>query len=126
MQSPLRCLAIDDDKLFLRKISVYMEDIEWLNLVDTANHPVRGAKAIFDVQPNIVLLDMEMPHIDGNYLVDWVSPRLEKMENAPHIIVVSSLDFAPEDRLPGIKGYINKSHVTSGEALAKLIKDIID
>lgn len=125
MQTAHKCLAIDDDKLFLRTLSVYIEDIDWLELVDTADHPVRGAKAIFDVKPDIVFLDMEMPHIDGNYLVDWVEPRLKKMEKPPQIIVVSSLNFAPEEKLPGIKGYINKTDVTSSEKLSKLVKDII-
>ena len=126
MQTNYKCLAIDDDKLFLRKLEVYFQDIEWLDLIGTEDHPVRGATALFSMKPEILFLDMEMPHIDGHYVVDWVTPRLEQMENPPQIIVVSALYFSTDEKLPGVKGYINKGDVTSSERLAELVRAIIE
>ncbi len=125
MASTYNCLWIDDDPLFVRKISVFIESINWLNLVDTFNNPIHGAKAIFEIKPDLLFLDVDMPHVDGNYLLDWVGPRLEKLENAPKIIIVSSLVFAEEDKLPSVAGYINKGDVTSAEKLEGLIKAIV-
>ncbi len=126
MSTVYKCLAIDDDPLFIRKLSIFIESLDWLELIDTYNSPVKGAKAIFEIKPDILFLDMEMPHIDGNYLVDWVGPRLDKMENPPKIIIVSSLHFEPEDRLSNVAGYINKGDVKDAESLGKMIKEIID
>ncbi len=126
MTKTYKCLAIDDDPLFLRKLSIFIEDIEWLNLVETSNNPILGAKSIFTINPDILFLDMEMPHVDGNYLVDWVGPRLAKMDNPPRIIIVSSLNFAPEEKLPSVSGYINKGDVQSAERLEELIRQIIE
>lgn len=125
MAKTYNCLAIDDDQLFLRTLSIYIESIDWLNLVDTYNNPVRGAKAIFENELDILFLDMEMPHVDGNYLVDWIGPKLNEMANPPKIIIISSLNFAQEDKLSSVSGYINKGDVTNSEKLEKLIKEII-
>ncbi len=78
------------------------------------------------MNPDILFLDMEMPYVDGNYLVDWIGPRLKKMDKPPKIIVISSLNFAPEDKVKDVTGYINKGDVTNAERLGKLIKEIID
>ncbi|MFY0607164.1 MAG: response regulator [Cyclobacteriaceae bacterium] len=126
MPTTFSCLAIDDDSLFLRKLSVFVESIEWLDLVKTVNNPVQGAKAIFEVEPDILFLDMEMPHVDGNYLIDWIGPRLAKMTKPPKIIIVSSLNFSDEEKQSSVAGYINKSQVTSAENLSQLVKGIID
>ncbi|MFT4833541.1 MAG: chemotaxis response regulator CheB [Marinoscillum sp.] len=126
MSTTYNCLAIDDDPLFLRTLDIYIESLDWLNLVATYNNPIQGAKAIFDVNPDILFLDMEMPYVDGNYLVDWIGPRLKKMDKPPKIIIISSLNFTPEEKVKGVAGYINKGHVTNAERLGKLIREIID
>lgn len=126
MNTVYKCLAIDDDPLFLRSLSIYIEDIKWLKLIDTYNSPVVGAKAIFEANPDLVFLDMEMPHVDGNYLVDWVGPKLAKLAHPPKIIIVSSLSFTPEEMVAGVAGYINKADVRNAEKLEALIREIIE
>ena len=126
MSKELNCIAIDDDPLLLRKLEVYLEDIEWINFMASYSNPVKGATAIIDQKPDLVLLDIEMPHIDGHYLIDWIKPRLDLMEQPPKVIIVSSLVVAEEDQAEGIAGYINKVDLTGPEALENKLKGILD
>ncbi len=125
MSEVLNCIAIDDDPLLLRKLEVYMEDISWINFLASYSSPVKGATAIVESNPDLVLLDIEMPHIDGHYLIDWIKPRLDLMEKPPTVIIVSSLTVPKEDQAEGIAGYINKANVTSPAELEGMLKEII-
>ncbi len=125
MSEVLNCIAIDDDPLLLRKLEVYMEDISWINFIASYSSPVKGATAIVESNPDLVLLDIEMPHIDGHYLIDWIKPRLDLMEKPPTVIIVSSLTVPKEEQAEGIAGYINKANVTSPAELEAMLKEII-
>jgi len=64
--------------------------------------------------------------VDGNYVVDWIGPKLELMENPPKIIIVSSLTIPKEEQLPQVTGYLNKANVTSPDALESMLKELIE
>ncbi len=126
MPKQYTCIAIDDDPLLLRKLETYIEDIPWLKFLESHNNPIQGASAVISIKPDILLLDIEMPMVDGNYIVDWIAPKLELMENPPKVIIVSSLTIAKENQLPQVTGYINKANVTSPEALNKMLKELVN
>ena len=119
------CLAIDDDALFLRCLQAYTEDIEWITIKETFTNPVNGATAILSNRPDVVFLDVEMPHVDGAYLIDWIMPSLLTMEKAPAIILVSSLSHPPQELLRKAKGFINKSEVTDKSKLERHLSQIL-
>lgn len=119
------CLAIDDDALFLRCLEAYTEKIEWITIEKTFNNPVQGATAIVATKPDVIFLDIEMPHIDGEYLVDWLRPNLESMERPPKIILVSSLSHPPQSLLKSVNGFINKSEVTDSQNLERHLREIL-
>ena len=96
-----------------------------LNFLESHNNPIQGATAVMSKKPDILLLDIEMPMVDGNYIADWIGPKLELMEQAPKIIIVSSLTIAKENQLPHVTGYINKANVTSPEALDRMLKELV-
>ncbi|MEQ9423552.1 MAG: response regulator [Cyclobacteriaceae bacterium] len=125
MPDQLTCICIDDDPLLLRKLETYIEDIPWLTFLEAFNKPIKGASAIVSEKPDLVFLDIEMPMVDGNYVADWIGPKLELMEKPPKIIIVSSLTIARENQLPQVTGYINKANVTSPEALERMVKEIL-
>ena len=126
MSKTYTCIAIDDDPLLLRKLEAYLEDIPWLTFLESYNNPIKGASAVISTKPDILLLDIEMPMIDGHYLVDWIGPKLELMENPPKVIIVSSLNVPKEEQLPQVTGYINKSNVTSPAALDTMLRELFN
>lgn len=88
-QSTLTCIAIDDDPLFLAKLDAFIEEITWLHLVDKFTNPVQAATAIVKQCPEILLLDIEMPYIDGYEMLDWITPKIDKLHPRPHVVVIS-------------------------------------
>lgn len=126
MSEHYTCIAIDDDSLLLRKLDAFLEDISWIDLLETHTNPVQGATAVVTQQPDLVLLDIEMPHIDGHYLIDWIGPKLETLDKPPKVVIVSSLNVPEEDQVPGVLGYINKVDLTTPEVLEARLRDLIE
>ncbi|MFY0686491.1 MAG: response regulator [Cyclobacteriaceae bacterium] len=119
------CMAIDDDAIFLRKLSVFIDDIDWLSLKHTYTNSVKGATALISNKPDLLFLDMEMPHAGGGYLMDWLEPKINEMEPKPKVIIVTSLEASSIEGLPNVTGYINKFDLKSSEVLEGRLKEIL-
>ncbi len=87
------CIAIDDDGLFLKKMEAYVHEIEWLQLIGAFTNPVKAATEIIKLEPDFLFIDIEMPHIDGYDLIDWIMPRLMSMGKIPMIVIISGKPF---------------------------------
>ena len=122
----LAFIAIDDDPLFIRKIEAFAESIDWIEKVESFDNPVKGATAIVAQQPDVVLLDIEMPYIDGEYLIDWIKPQFELMEKPPRVIVVSSVSAPSADLAANTLGFINKASITDPQSFEAALKSILD
>ena len=121
----LTCISIDDDPLFSRKLKVFTDEMDWLEIKETYNNPVQGATAILQQKPELIFVDIEMPYMDGEYLVDWLQPTLEQLSDPPKIVVISSVTYPPKPLLAKATGFINKSEVSSVENLEKHLKEIL-
>ncbi|WP_425391643.1 LytR/AlgR family response regulator transcription factor [Ekhidna sp.] len=122
---PLNCISIDDNPLFTRKLEAFTEGLDWISIVDSFDNPIQGATAIVNQNPDVVFLDIEMPFVDGEYLVDWIKPRLKAMEKQPRIIVISSVSEPPEELLANSDGFINKSEVTDPASFEEKLRAIL-
>jgi DNA-binding NarL/FixJ family response regulator len=121
----LRCMAIDDDPLFMRKLELYISQIEWLSFEKGVNNPVQGATAVLTVKPDVLFLDVEMPFMNGDDLASWIQPKLAQIDPPPRIIVVSSLTNPPEELLKNAAGFINKSKVIDPEFFEEALREIL-
>lgn len=72
----IKCAAIDDEPLALRQINSYIERIEFIELVDSWNDPLRALNTL-NSNDDITLLfiDIDMPDIDGIKLVKRLNRR---------------------------------------------------
>ena len=121
----LSCLSIDDDPLFARKLKVFTDEMDWLEIKELFHNPIQGATAILQQKPDVVFVDIEMPYMDGEYLVDWLQPTLKQLAEPPRIVVISSVYAPPQALLEKAEGFINKSEVSSRENLEKHLKEIL-
>jgi CheY-like chemotaxis protein len=60
-----KILIIDDDETFLIILSRYIQDYYPLLQVETCANPVRALAIIRDKELDLLLVDMEMPTLDG-------------------------------------------------------------
>lgn len=89
----LRTLIVDDEPLAVERMQVICSKLPKLNVVGTASDGEAALRLVEALSPDLVLLDMTMPGLDGLA----VARKLGKRENAPAVIFVTAHDhFAVE------------------------------
>ena len=89
----LRTLIADDEPLAVERMQIICAGIPALAVVGTANDGAAALRLIEALTPDLVLLDMTMPELDGLS----VARRLGGKDNAPAIVFVTAHDsFAVE------------------------------
>jgi DNA-binding NarL/FixJ family response regulator len=104
----LRVLVADDHQLMLDGIRRALEPVEDLEIVGEAHSGTEVLPAIARTDPDVVLLDMRMPGMDGLVCLERIRKRYPKIK-----VVVLSVFREPEHIEAALKrgasGYIVKS-----------------
>ena len=90
---PLATLVVDDEPLALERMLHICAGLDQLNVIGTARDGAAALQAIEKLEPELVLLDMTMPELDGLA----VARALTRRDHAPAVIFVTAHDnFAVE------------------------------
>ena len=81
----LRVVIIDDEQPARDLVKVFLKDMQQLQLVGEAENGFDGAKLINELKPDLVLLDIQMPKIDGFEM-------LEILDYHPQVIFCTAFD----------------------------------
>jgi two-component system, chemotaxis family, protein-glutamate methylesterase/glutaminase len=65
MPSPVKVLVVDDSAVMRQLISTLLEADPEIKVIDTAPDPLIARDKIKALNPDVVTLDVEMPHMDG-------------------------------------------------------------
>ncbi len=79
----IKCVAIDDDPLFLEIIKFFSKKLDYIDLMATFENPIDGAIGVVKLKPDLLFIDIEMPYLDGFEVVSTLNVK-------PKIIVISS------------------------------------
>ncbi len=91
--APLSTLIVDDEPLALERMEHICAGLAGLKVIGTASDGKAALAAIEELAPDLVLLDMTMPELDGMA----VARALIRREQAPAVIFVTAHDnFAVE------------------------------
>ncbi|HUQ13816.1 MAG TPA: LytTR family DNA-binding domain-containing protein [Novosphingobium sp.] len=89
----LRTLIVDDEPLAVERMQIICAGLPSLSVVGTANDGAAALRLVEALAPDLVLLDMTMPELDGL----GVARRLANVANPPAIVFVTAHDsFAVE------------------------------
>jgi len=89
----LRALIVDDEPLAIERMQVLCAEIDQLSVIGTASDGQAALRLAGKLKPDLVLLDMTMPGIDGLA----VARQLGKHGGGPAVIFVTAHeDFAVE------------------------------
>jgi DNA-binding LytR/AlgR family response regulator len=70
---PLRVVAVDDEPIALDRICDMMAKIEGVELVGSVQSGTEALELVRTIQPDLLLLDIEMPRLDGFDVVEALS-----------------------------------------------------
>ncbi len=111
-------LIVDDHPSFRATARLLLEADGW-TVVGEARDGLSGVEEAARLRPDLVLLDVNLPDIDG---FD-VAARITAEDEAPAVVLVSSRDardFGPMVNRSGARGFVSKADLT-GEALRELV-----
>ncbi len=84
----LRTLIVDDEPLAVERMQVICAKIDALQVVGTASDGAQALRLIGALEPDLVLLDMTMPEVDGIS----VAKALTREAHRPAIVFVTAHD----------------------------------
>jgi DNA-binding NarL/FixJ family response regulator len=113
-------LIVDDHAAFRSTARALLECDGW-NVVGEAGDGTSGLSAARTLKPDVVLLDVRLPDIDGFA----VAEKLAADGGGPAVIVTSSSDdplYPDRARRTGARGFVAK-HDLSGAALQRVLDE---
>jgi two-component system response regulator AlgR len=91
--APLRTLIVDDEPLAVERLQVICARLDGVTVVGTASDGQAGLRLVDALEPDLLLLDLTMPELDGLSVARHLGRRLD----APAVIFVTAHDeFAVE------------------------------
>ena len=120
MADPIRILLVDDQRLMREGLRILLELEPDLKIVGEAGDGQAGLEAYEKLQPDVVLMDVRMPGMDG-VEATW---RLRERWPEARIIILTTFDdeYVFEGLRAGAQGYLLKD--VSGHDLAEAVRTV--
>lgn len=112
-------LVIVDDHADFRSSARTLLELEGFDVVGVAENGPSALAAVEALQPDVLLLDIQLPGMDGFEVVQELRARNERTR----VVLISSRDrsaYAGELREAAVAGFLGKSEL-SGAALHALV-----
>ena len=113
-----RVLIVDDHATFRTSAKLLLES-EGFEVVGEAEDGASAIEKSAQLSPDLVLLDVQLPDIDGFE----VSRKVSRNEPPPAVMLISSRDggdFGPLVKASGARGFVAKAEL-SGESVRTLL-----
>lgn len=112
---PIRVLLVDDHELYAETLDLLLSDDERIEVVGHAEDGAQAVELALRLRPDVVLMDVHMPHVDG--IEATVSLRSE-LPDARVVMLSSSAAAEDLERAcaAGASAYLTKD--TDGDAIA--------
>lgn len=107
MSEPIRVLVVDDDALVRSALAMFLAGAENIAIVGEAADGAEVADAIDALGPDVVLMDIRMPVMDGLAATELVRAR----DGAPEVIVLTTFeadDYVLRALRAGASGFLLK------------------
>jgi DNA-binding NarL/FixJ family response regulator len=121
MTEPIRILLVDDQRLMREGLRILLELEPDLQVVGEAGDGQAALAAYADLQPDVVLMDVRMPGMDG-VETTW---RLQEHWPGARVIILTTFnddEYVFEGLRAGALGYLLKD--VSGHDLAEAVRTV--
>lgn len=123
MAEPIRVLLVDDQKLMRQGLRVLLELEPDLEVAGEAEDGQEALEAYARLEPDVVLMDIRMPGMDG-VEATW---RLRERWPEARVVILTTFDddeYIFEGLRAGALGYLLKD--VSGEELAEAVRTVAE
>jgi DNA-binding NarL/FixJ family response regulator len=117
----IRVLIVDDQKMVREALKIALKSATDLEIVGTANDGLAAIEQVELLQPDIVVMNMEMPLLDGAGATQKITNQFGNTK----VLILTSYDsdeYITKSLAMGAKGYILKN--TNAEDLVGAIRNI--
>jgi DNA-binding NarL/FixJ family response regulator len=110
MSAPLPALIVDDQAPFRSAMKAVLHRTEEFELVGEAANGVEAIALADELNPALVLMDINMPEMNG------IEATRQLVSNHPDVVVIlcstyDAADLPPEVATSGARAYLNKEHL---------------
>lgn len=137
--SKAKILVVDDHALFRKGIISLLSQIEELEIIGEASNGEEGVLKAKELKPDIVLMDVEMPEMDGVEAVKHIKKALpeckvvmltisdeddvlfKSIRNGAQGYLLKSID--PDDMIREIRGLLKGEAALSKAIASKILKE---
>jgi DNA-binding NarL/FixJ family response regulator len=119
--TPVRVLVVDDEALIRHALRLFLGSSEHMNVVGEAIHGVDALVRCDELRPDVVLMDLQMPVMDGHRAIAQIATAY------PGVRVLALTSFASRRDIvralrAGASGYVVKD--VSPDELIRAIRDV--
>jgi DNA-binding NarL/FixJ family response regulator len=121
MTEPIRILLVDDQRLMREGLRILLELESDLEVVGEVENGEAVLEAYADLEPDVVLMDVRMPGMDG-VEATW---RLRERWPEARVVILTTFDddeYVFEGLRAGARGYLLKD--VSGQDLAEAVRTV--
>ena len=121
----IKCIAIDDEPLALRKLVTYIKKIPYLELVAACHSATEAQQVVEQETVEAIFLDINMPNLNG---MDFAKSLEQDHSRGPIMVFTTAYaEYAVEGYKANAVGYLLKPYsFEEFEAAAQKVRDIAD
>lgn len=120
----IKCIAIDDEPLALKKLVTYIKKIPYLELVAQCRSAIEAQQVIESQEVEAIFLDINMPDLNG---LDFAKSIQDHSKGPVMVFTTAYSEYAIEGYKANAVGYLLKPYgFVEFEAAAQKVKDICE
>jgi two-component system LytT family response regulator len=120
----IKCIAIDDEPLALKKLVTYIKKIPYLELVAECRSAIEAQQVIDRQQVDAIFLDINMPDLNG---LDFAKSMQDHGKGPIMVFTTAYSEYAIEGYKANAVGYLLKPYsFDEFETAAQKVKDIME
>jgi two-component system response regulator (stage 0 sporulation protein A) len=84
-----KILVVDDDKEFANMLRNFLSRCEDFNVVGVANNGNEALQKLFELEPDVIILDIIMPVLDGLGVIHKINES--SLDKKPEVLILSAI-----------------------------------